>query len=106
MSARDSLWDDTRRRVIESRESLEKIGDGDWTPQDTVHMRLALSVQRLLDATEPQKPRHEWDDVRWQESDGDYEASCWCGWTETAWAYDAAEESLRAHLKENGVTVE
>lgn len=86
----ESLW-----------ETLRTAAD---TRQD-VHGLVAVTpdlLKQAADALEPQKPRHEWDDVRWIAEDGEYEAACWCGWTETAWAYKAAEDALRAHLTANG----
>ena len=32
-----------------SRLSLDKIGEGDWTPQDSAHWRLVRTVEELLD---------------------------------------------------------
>lgn len=70
-----------------------------------VRLTLRSIVRHAKQLRDEAKPRHEWDDVRWMEADGEYEAACWCGWTDTAWAYEAAEEALRTHLAANGVVV-
>lgn len=36
-----------------SRKSLDKIGEGDWTPQDTAHANLLSAVALLLDEETP-----------------------------------------------------
>jgi hypothetical protein len=107
----DSLLQ-ARHDALEMLSEFEEFDRINWQrdPGDrsvkVVSRRVVEPILRaFLEATEPQKPRHEWDDVRWQEDDSEYEASCWCGWTHTAWAYDAAEQALYAHLKENGITV-
>lgn len=42
-----------RTSVARSRKSLDKIGEGDWTPQDTAHAQLLKAVEQFL-ATDPQ----------------------------------------------------
>lgn len=36
-----------------SRKSLDKIGEGDWTPQDSTHLALVKAVEAFF-ASEPQ----------------------------------------------------
>ena len=42
--------DDLRTAVYVSRRSLDKIGEGDWTPQDSAHLHLVLVVEKYLEA--------------------------------------------------------
>jgi hypothetical protein len=40
--------DDLYRAIEDSHKNLGKIGDGDWTPQDSVHMQLLTTIEKLL----------------------------------------------------------
>lgn len=45
-----TLLDDLRTSVTISRRSLDKIGEGDWTPQDSAHLHLVQMVEKFLAA--------------------------------------------------------
>jgi ribosome-binding protein aMBF1 (putative translation factor) len=50
----------------ESRRSLDKIGEGDWTPQDMAHERLAQAVEKHLSTPYPrfETVRYAWRTLR------------------------------------------
>ena len=39
---------DLRTAATLSRRSLDKIGEGDWTPQDSAHEHLVRTVEKYL----------------------------------------------------------
>lgn len=43
-----TLFDDLATAVRLSRKSLDKIGEGDWTPQDSAHLHLVSMVEKFL----------------------------------------------------------
>jgi hypothetical protein len=51
MSEPSTLFDDLRASVALSRRSLAKVGDSDWTPQDSVHLHLVQMVEKFLAAS-------------------------------------------------------
>jgi len=40
--------DDLRTALAVSHRSLDKIGEGDWTPQDSAHEHLVRTVEKYL----------------------------------------------------------
>lgn len=49
------IADQAREQIACSRNSLAKIGDGDWTPQDTEHSRLAQVSEELVALLEAER---------------------------------------------------
>lgn len=45
--------DDLATAATLSRRSLDKIGEGDWTPQDSAHLHIVMTVEKFL-AGDPQ----------------------------------------------------
>ena len=43
-----TIFDELREAADDSARSLNKIGEGDWTPQDQAHARLLATVDKLL----------------------------------------------------------
>lgn len=56
-------------RAQEALRSYEKVGEGDWTPQDARGEQCARDVITLADALAV---------LRWKNNDGTYEDNCWC----------------------------
>jgi hypothetical protein len=117
----NALWDFTGRSAhikeiigphaplalaVYTLEGVMKADVGDWIIKGIQGEYYPCKPDIFEQTYEPvQLPRHAWDDVRWVEEDDGYEASCGCGWTDTAYEYGVAEESLYDHLSANGVRV-
>ena len=52
MTAATTLGDLATAAAL-SRRSLDKIGEGDWTPQDSAHLHIVMTVEKFL-AFDPQ----------------------------------------------------
>lgn len=53
-TAEDALVSEVKALIGEARESLEQVGDGDWTPQDTVLARLCNALEEVGFSISPQ----------------------------------------------------
>ena len=53
-----TIFDELREAADASARALNKIGEGDWTPQDQAHAQLLAKVDKLLADPPPLRTGH------------------------------------------------